>query len=210
MPTVLRTPSLVRPQGPNALNRRLRLPLLLSLVVAITGVQRSAPAAIPSLEGAAPARLGAEDNSVARLRLFNTHTGERADVVFRRSDQYVPEAIAALEHHLRDFRRGEVRPFDPRLFDLLVELAEAVGEPSAEFHVISGYRSPATNQMLRNRTTGVAERSLHMQAQAIDIRLPGVPTARLRDAALELARGGVGYYGKSDFIHVDTGRVRRW
>jgi uncharacterized protein YcbK (DUF882 family) len=192
------------------LNRRLRLSLFSSLVVVAAGAQRSAPAAIPSLEGAAPARYEAETPSVARLRLYNTHTGERADVVFRRSGQYVPEGIAALEHHLRDFRRDEMRAFDPRLFDLLVELAEAVGEPGAEFHVISGYRSPATNQMLRERSRGVAQRSLHMQAQAIDVRLPGVPTSRLRDAALELARGGVGYYASSDFIHVDTGRVRRW
>lgn len=192
------------------MSRNVRLSLFLSLVVVAAGAQRSTPAAIPSREGASPARYEPETTSVARLRLYNTHTRERADVVFRRSGQYVPEGIAALEHHLRDFRRDEMRPFDPRLFDLLVELAQAVGEPDAEFHVISGYRSPATNQMLRSRSSGVAKRSLHVQAQAIDVRLPGVPTARLRDAALGLARGGVGYYAESDFVHVDTGRVRRW
>lgn len=144
------------------------------------------------------------------LRLYNTHTGERVGVVYRLGDAYLPEAVHRLEHHLRDHRTGDVHAFDPELFDLLADLAAAVGRPGAEFHVISGYRSPQTNEMLRAQTTGVAKRSLHMQAQAIDVRLPGVDTARLRDAALDLGRGGVGYYARSDFIHVDTGRVRRW
>jgi uncharacterized protein YcbK (DUF882 family) len=144
------------------------------------------------------------------LRLYNTHTGERLEVVYRQGDAYLPAAIRRLERHLRDHRTGDVHAFDPELFDLLAELAAAVGRPEGEFHVISGYRSPQTNDMLRRRTTGVAKRSLHMQAQAIDVRMPGVDTAELRDAALDLARGGVGYYAGSDFVHVDTGRVRRW
>jgi uncharacterized protein YcbK (DUF882 family) len=145
-----------------------------------------------------------------RLRLYNTHTDERVAVVYRHGETYLPEGLRRLERHLRDHRTGDVHAFDPELFDLLEALAAAVGRPGGEFHVISGYRSPRTNEMLRRRTTGVAKRSLHMQAQAIDVRMPGVDTATLRDAALDLARGGVGYYADSDFIHVDTGRVRRW
>jgi uncharacterized protein YcbK (DUF882 family) len=169
------------------------------------------------LGGAAPTETatdahpeGGGEPPARSLRLYNTHTGERVEVVYRLGDAYLPAAVRRLEHHLRDHRTGDVHAFDPELFDLLADLAAAVGRPGAEFHVISGYRSPQTNEMLRARTTGVAKRSLHMEAQAIDVRLPGVDTARLRDAALDLGRGGVGYYARSDFIHIDTGRVRRW
>ncbi|HVR29455.1 MAG TPA: DUF882 domain-containing protein [Thermoanaerobaculia bacterium] len=145
-----------------------------------------------------------------QLRLYNTHTGERLDVVYRRGDAYVAGAVRTLERHLRDHRTGDVHAFDPRLFDVLSDLAEAAGMPDGEFQVISGYRSPKTNEMLRRRTTGVAKSSLHMRAQALDVRLPGIETSKLRDAALALGRGGVGYYAHSDFIHVDVGPVRRW
>lgn len=146
----------------------------------------------------------------SRLRLFHTHTGEHIDVVFKRGGEYVPEAIEQLEAFLADFRTLERRSFDPALFDLLAELNSSVGRRSGEFHVISAYRSPETNDYLRRTRSGVAEKSLHLQAQAIDIRLPGTNTQRLRDAALALGKGGVGYYRRSNFIHVDTGRVRRW
>lgn len=146
----------------------------------------------------------------SRLRLFHTHTGEHVDVVFKKGGEYVPEAIEQLEEFLRDFRTGERRGFDPGVFDLLTELTGAVGRENAEFHVISAYRSPETNDFLRRTRSGVAEKSLHLEAQAIDIRLPGTRTQALRDAALALGRGGVGYYRRSNFIHVDTGRVRRW
>lgn len=193
------------------MKRRLRWPSLLVLAVLAAAAPRPAISAMPDLGVSSPtAAARAAATPVARLRLYNTHTGERVEVAFRRGDAYLADGLAALENHLRDFRRNEARAFDPKLFDLLVDLAAAVGRPDAEFHVISGYRSPATNQMLRERTNGVAQRSLHMQAQAIDVRLPGVSTAELRDAALALGRGGVGYYASSDFIHVDTGRVRRW
>jgi uncharacterized protein YcbK (DUF882 family) len=144
------------------------------------------------------------------LRLYHAHTGDRIDVVYRRGDAYVAEGLRALEDYLKDFRTGDARSFDPRLFDVLADLAESAGMPDGEFHVISAYRSPKTNEMLRGRTTGVAKNSLHMQALALDVRLPGVATSKLRDAALALGRGGVGYYAGSDFIHVDLGRVRRW
>lgn len=145
-----------------------------------------------------------------RLRLFNTHTFERLDVVYRRGGVYDAGALAKLDRFLRDWRADSVKHYDPRLFDLLNELAAGAGRPEAEIQVICGYRSPETNERLRSRGPGVAGKSEHIKAEAIDIRLPGVRTSRLRDAALALGRGGVGYYAKSDFVHVDLGRVRRW
>jgi uncharacterized protein YcbK (DUF882 family) len=147
-----------------------------------------------------------------RLRFYHTHTGERLDVVYRRGDQYIPEALDELDHYLRDHRTGDVRHFDPRLFDLLYDLTASLGDSGGEIDVICGYRTPWSNEFLRTRNphTGVAQHSLHMQAEAIDIRLRGIPTSELRDAALRLHRGGVGYYRSSDFVHVDVGRVRRW
>ena len=147
-----------------------------------------------------------------RLRFYHTHTGERLDVVYRRGDQYIPEALDELDHFLRDHRTGDVRHFDPRLFDLLYDLTASLGDSGGEIDVICGYRTPWSNEFLRTRSphTGVAQDSLHMQAEAIDIRLPGVATSELRDAARRLHRGGVGYYRTSDFVHVDVGRVRQW
>ena len=157
---------------------------------------------------------GVETASAAheyRLRFYHTHTGERLDVVYRRGDQYIG-ALEELDHHLRDHRTGEMRHFDPRLFDLLYNLTGSLGDSGGEIHVVCGYRAPWSNEFLRTRSphTGVARHSLHMQAEAIDIRLPGIPTSELRDAALRLHRGGVGYYRSSDFVHVDVGRVRQW
>jgi len=147
-----------------------------------------------------------------RLRFYHTHTGERLDVVYRRGDQYIPEALDELDHYLRDHRTGDVRHFDPRLFDLFYDLTASLGNPSGEIDVICGYRTPWSNEFLRTRSahTGVAQHSLHLQAEAIDIRLPGIPTTELCDAALRLHRGGLGYYRSSDFVHVDVGRVRHW
>lgn len=145
-----------------------------------------------------------------RLRLYHTHTGERIDIVYRRGEQYLPEAEEQLDHFLRDHRTGAVKHYDPRLFDLLSDLTAAIGRPNAEIDIICGYRSSWSNEFLRARSSGVAKNSLHMQAHAIDIRIPGVDTLTLRDAALSLGRGGVGYYPRSGFVHVDTGRVRTW
>jgi uncharacterized protein YcbK (DUF882 family) len=147
-----------------------------------------------------------------RLRFFHTHTGERLDVVYRRGDQYIPEALDELDHFLRDHRTGDVHHFDPRLFDLLYDLTASLGDSGGEIDVICGYRTPWSNEFLRTRNphTGVAQHSLHMQAEAIDVRLRGIPTSELRNAALRLRRGGVGYYRSSDFVHVDVGRVRHW
>jgi uncharacterized protein YcbK (DUF882 family) len=144
------------------------------------------------------------------LRLYNTHTGERLEIVFRRGEQYIPGALARLDYFLRDHNTGDVRHFDPRLYDILADLTASVGHPGAEIDIVCGYRTPSTNESLRAHTTGVAKNSLHIQAEAIDLRMPGVDTLTLRRAALALRRGGVGYYPHSDFIHVDTGRVRQW
>ena len=144
------------------------------------------------------------------LRLYHTHTGERIDIVYRHGDVLLPEAEEQLDHFLRDHRTGEVKHYDPRLFDILSQLTSAVGHPDAEIEIICGYRSSGSNEFLRSRSSGVARNSLHMQAHAIDIRIPGVSTLALRDAALALGQGGVGYYPRSGFVHVDTGRVRTW
>jgi uncharacterized protein YcbK (DUF882 family) len=147
-----------------------------------------------------------------RLRFYHTHTRERLDIVYRRGDTYLPKALDELDHYLGDHRTGEIRHFDPRLFDLLYDLTASINNWDGEIDVICGYRTPWSNEFLRTRKahTGVARHSLHMEAEAIDIRLPGIPTSTVRDAALRLHRGGVGYYRSSDFVHVDVGRVRRW
>lgn len=145
-----------------------------------------------------------------RLRMYETHTHERIDIVYRRGHHYVPSALVKLDYFLRDHRTGAVRAYNPKVFDLLEQLATAVGHPNGEIDVICGYRSPPTNHYLRVHTAGVARHSLHMLAEAIDIRMPGVNTEQLRETALELHEGGVGYYPRSNFVHVDVGRVRQW
>jgi uncharacterized protein YcbK (DUF882 family) len=147
-----------------------------------------------------------------KLRFYNTHTNERLEIVYRQGDTYLSPALDRLDHFLRDSLTGDVRHFDPRLFDLLYDLTDSLHDAGGEIEVICGYRTPKTNEFLRTRSThsGVAVHSLHMQAEAIDIRLPGIRTTELRDAALRLHRGGVGYYPASNFVHVDVGRVRRW
>jgi uncharacterized protein YcbK (DUF882 family) len=163
------------------------------------------------LTGAAPFAHGADLGAQPyHLRFFHTHTGERLDVVYRTGDRYIPEALDQLDYFLRDHRTGDIHHYDPRLFDLLSDLTASVGRAGAELQVICGYRTPWSNEFLRTHTIGVAQHSLHMEAEAIDIRLPSLKTSAFRDAALALHRGGVGYYAKSDFIHVDVGRVRRW
>jgi len=145
-----------------------------------------------------------------RLRLYHLHTDERIDVVYRRGYQYIPSAIVRLDQFLRDHRTGDVVELDRRLFDLLHDLTIALGRPESEIDIVCGYRTPWSNEFLRRTSPGVAAHSLHMQGEAIDIRIPGVTTSELRDAALGLGRGGVGYYPESRFVHVDVGRVRRW
>jgi len=145
-----------------------------------------------------------------RLRLFHTHTNERIDIVYRRGDVYFPDAINRLDQFLRDHRTGDLHPLDARLFDLLHDLTESLGQAEGEINIVCGFRTPWSNAFLRRTTSGVASHSLHMEGEAIDIRIPGISTLELRDAALALHRGGVGFYPKSEFVHVDVGRVRQW
>src|SRR5262245_52163532 len=158
----------------------------------------------------APRALLASPREERVLSFFHTHTNERLTVPYFADGGYLPEGLAALRSFLKDFRTGEDHPIDPSLFDILNDLRLTTGTKSP-FHVISGYRSPHTNEMLREHGGGgVAKGSMHLEGRAIDVRLADKSSALLRDAAVELQRGGVGYYRISDFVHVDTGRVRRW
>jgi uncharacterized protein YcbK (DUF882 family) len=143
------------------------------------------------------------------LSFSHLHTGERLEVEYFNRGQYLPDALAAVNRVLRDFRTNEIHQIDPTLLDLLHGLSGATGS-RRPYEVISGFRSPHTNEMLRTQSTGVATGSLHMVGKAIDIRVADVPLKALRDAAIGLRRGGVGYYAASNFVHVDTGRVRTW
>jgi uncharacterized protein YcbK (DUF882 family) len=145
-----------------------------------------------------------------RLRLYHLHTGEHIDVVYRVGDHYLPNAVAQLDHFLRDHRTGDVKDYNLKEFDLLHDLMVRLGDPDGTIDIVCGYRTPWSNNYLRGHGRGVALHSQHMQAKAIDIRIPGVPTAKVRDAALALHSGGVGYYPQSNFVHVDVGPVRHW
>jgi uncharacterized protein YcbK (DUF882 family) len=144
-----------------------------------------------------------------RLKFYNTHTGEQLTATYWAAGQYQPGELAAIDRLLRDHRSGAVQAIDRRLFDILYALQARVGARGT-LEVISGYRSPATNARLRRAGGGVAKDSLHTHGQAIDIRLTGLALTDLRQAALGLRAGGVGYYPGLDFIHLDTGRVRTW
>ncbi|MEM7021691.1 MAG: DUF882 domain-containing protein [Pseudomonadota bacterium] len=144
-----------------------------------------------------------------RLSFYSLNTGESLSTVFWRDGRLLPDRLAEIDHHLRDFRTGDVRSIDPGLLGLLHRLTSVMGYDQP-IHVISGYRSPKTNAMLAKRSGGVARKSYHLLGMAIDIRLPERRLEALRDAALGLQGGGVGFYPKSNFVHVDTGPVRRW
>ena len=170
---------------------------------------RPSAASAPNLTSQQP--FSQEPSGIeSHLRLFHTHSNEKLDIIYKIGDTYLPEALAKLDHFLRDSRTGEVHHYDPHVFDILRDLTASLGRAGQEIQIICGYRTPASNLYLRTHTTGVAEKSLHMLAEAIDIRIPGLRTSVYRDAALALKRGGVGYYPASNFIHVDVGRVRRW
>ena len=143
------------------------------------------------------------------LSLFNTHTDEHLDVDYCINGQYCPEALSAINHILRDHRTEDIFRIDPKLLDLLFRISTKVNL-SGPFHVISGYRSPTTNAMLRKKNKSVAKNSFHVKGQAIDIRLPGLYLSRLKKLAVKMNAGGVGYYPRSNFIHLDIGPVRYW
>lgn len=167
-------------------------------------------ALLAPLAALAPKAAAARAVGAARwIELVNTHTSEVVSVAFADAAGFVASALERLQHLLRDHRRDEEHPMDPGLYLQLADLAHRAGrEP--RFEVICGYRSPATNAQLRGAGHGVAEHSLHMEGRAIDVRLKGCPCSTLRDLALAAGRGGVGYYRASDFVHLDTGRVRAW
>jgi uncharacterized protein YcbK (DUF882 family) len=144
-----------------------------------------------------------------QLSFYHTHTSESLTVTYFREGQYVPSALAELNHFLRDFRTGDAANMDPAVFDILFDI-QMESASTGTYQIISAYRSSASNEMLRDKSNGVARNSQHLLGKAIDVRLTDIDTAKLRDVALSLQRGGVGYYKKSDFVHVDTGRVRRW
>lgn len=143
------------------------------------------------------------------LAFYNTHTGERLSVCYFENGAYCPDALKRINHVLRDHRSGDVAAMDRRLLDLLFDVKSQLAVDSP-YHIISGYRSPKTNEMLRKHSSGVAKRSFHMLGRAIDIRLPGCDTRWLKQNFIAMKSGGVGYYRKSDFVHVDTGDVRSW
>ncbi|MGH8601582.1 MAG: YcbK family protein [Gammaproteobacteria bacterium] len=159
------------------------------------------------LLGSRAGRAKAAD--VRLLSFYHTHTNERLSVVYYSDGKYALEALRRINYLLRDHRTEAIFPIAPRLLDLLFDVSLQTGTQSA-FEVICGYRSPATNELLRARGTGVSKNSLHVVGKAIDVRLGHIQTARLRDIALAMRRGGVGYYPKSNFVHLDLGRVRSW
>jgi uncharacterized protein YcbK (DUF882 family) len=154
-------------------------------------------------------RLFAAMESPRSLSFRHLHTGENLTVEYYAGGKYLPGALHDVNHCLRDWRNDKVHPIDPELLDLLSDLHQASGS-KLPFDVICGYRSPETNRMLASKSEKVSPRSLHLQGKAIDIRLSDVSLAHFRDTALKLRRGGVGYYPDSNFVHVDTGRVRAW
>jgi uncharacterized protein YcbK (DUF882 family) len=151
------------------------------------------------------------DGQKYELKLAYGHSGEMIDVVYRVGDTYIPEALENLNHFLRDSHNQEVSHYDPRTFDVLHTMLEKVGKSNAVIDILSAYRSQETNDALRaSGTTNAAEHSQHIVAKAIDMRVSGVPAVQLRDAALSLEAGGVGYYPAAQFVHVDVGPVRQW
>ena len=178
------------------------------------GLLGAATVVVPSGAGAAqwavePANFLVRPATVRALSFFNVHTGESLKTVYFEKGEYVPDALLEVNYFFRDFRANQVKAIDPRLLDLLhrIHLALDTAQP---FNLISGYRSPATNAWLAGQSEGVARHSLHMYGMASDINVQGRSLALLRLVALAMCGGGVGYYPRSDFVHVDTGRVRRW
>lgn len=156
--------------------------------------------------GAAPAFSAAPERA---LSFHNLHTGESLNVTYWADGHHLPDALSEVNRILRDFRTGEVWPIDVGLLDLLHRVRQSL-DTTAPFHIISGYRSPATNKKLRTNSSSVAKRSLHMQGMAIDVRVPGRQLRTLHKAAVAQKSGGVGKYPKSNFVHMDVGRVRYW
>ena len=152
---------------------------------------------------------GMNESGARRIAFRNTHTGESFSGVYRVGDKYLPEAFDRINVVLRDFRSSDIFPMDPRVIDIIHAVHNMTGRNDS-YEILSGYRCPKTNAMLRANSSGVAKNSLHMTGQAVDLRLPGYTTSRIRDLAKSLKAGGVGYYSSSDFVHMDSGAVRSW
>lgn len=154
--------------------------------------------------------FGLSDYQDRSLSLSNTHTGEKlTEMIYWEKGLYLPEALNDINYLLRDHRTNEVHSIDPTTLDLMAAISRKV-DARRPFEIISGYRSPSTNALLRKKSRSVAKKSYHVQGKAVDLRLPGIPLKVVRKAALDLRTGGVGYYPKSDFVHIDSGRVRSW
>ncbi|MCB1562110.1 MAG: DUF882 domain-containing protein [Alphaproteobacteria bacterium] len=169
------------------------------------GLMGALASALP-LFASGPAQAASQ--AAWKVSFHHAHTGESFNGVYRVGDKYLPEAFERINYILRDFRTGEAFPMDPRVLDIASRIQAKMGL-STPFEVLSGYRSPKTNAMLRRVSTGVAKNSFHMYGQAMDLRVAG-RTRKLRDTAKSLRAGGVGYYPKSGFVHVDTGNIRTW
>jgi len=176
-----------------------KFPFLTAAVVAL---------ALTSLADVSQGKLESDER---QLSFYHTHTGKRLNVVYSRDGAYIPSALEEINRFLFDFRTGDAAQMDPELLDLIYDVRAELGSDGT-YQVVSAYRSPKTNKMLRGRSknTGVAKKSQHLLGKAIDVRLEGIATAKLRDTALAMRRGGVGYYEASDFVHMDTGRPRSW
>ncbi len=144
-----------------------------------------------------------------KVHLINAHTNEKFHGVYRVGNRYVPDALRKINSFMRDFRTNDVRSIDPKLIDILASI-QVRSRQTTPIEILSGYRSPKTNNMLRKTSSGVAKKSYHLKGKAADLHIPGYSTNRLRKIATDLGVGGVGYYPRSDFIHVDTGDVRTW
>jgi uncharacterized protein YcbK (DUF882 family) len=178
------------------------------LSASLTTSSKAANVDAPSLD----ASVLASSQQQYHLRMHHLHTGEDIDVVYRIGNTYIPAALDELNHFLRDHRTQDASSYDPKEFDVLHALMASLGRPNGVIDIVCGYRTPWSNNFLRTRSaeTGVAEHSQHMLAKAIDIRVPGISTVELRNAALALHAGGVGFYPVSQFVHVDVGPVRTW
>lgn len=165
--------------------------------------------AVPSLLMMKPETVFATVSEKRSLTFRHTHTNEKLSVDYFADHRYLTEALQKVNYFLRDFRTGDKYPMDPQLLDILYSVQQTTGSHGT-FEIISGYRSPATNEKLRSKSSGVAKRSLHMQGKAVDIRLTDVSVEAIRRAAIGLKAGGVGIYRRSNFVHLDTGRFRTW
>jgi uncharacterized protein YcbK (DUF882 family) len=200
----------VRPRVHAGLRSSLRTKARPVVMTGETVVPGAMPDVMPDEE--TPAVLLPVNQKPYKLKMWNLHTGESLDIVYRVGNTYIPEALAKLNYFLRDHNTQDVSTYDPKEFDVLHAMMSRLGRLNSVIDVVCGYRTPETNAALRQNSpqTGVAEHSQHMEGHAIDLRVPGVSTAQVRNAALSLHAGGVGYYPVSQFVHVDVGPVRQW